>query len=191
MNIYNIKDCYGCGICAIACGQHIIEIALNADGFYEPHITNSERCTNCSLCMEVCSYSHDGLSLTDACIKSYAAWSKDKDVRRKCSSGGMGFEVGRTLIGEGYKVCAVRYNAHLNRAEHYIASTIGELLPSVGSKYIPSYTVDGFKATARKGKYLVTGAPCQIDSFRRYLQKFGKKTILCCWTSFATVSPPC
>lgn len=175
MNIYNIKDCYGCGICAIACGQHIIEIALNADGFYEPHITNGERCTNCSLCMEVCSYSHDGLSLTDACIKSYAAWSKDKDVRRKCSSGGMGFEVGRTLIGEGYKVCAVRYNANLNRAEHYIASTIGELLPSVGSKYIPSYTVDGFKATARKGKYLVTGAPCQIDSFRRYLQKFGKE----------------
>lgn len=51
----------------------LLKSALNADGFYEPHITNSERCTNCSLCMEVCSYSHDGLSLTDACIKSYAA----------------------------------------------------------------------------------------------------------------------
>ncbi len=175
MNIGNIKDCYGCGICAIACGQHIIEIALNADGFYEPRITNGERCTNCSLCMEVCSYSHDGLSLKDACIKNYAAWSKDEEVRRKCSSGGVGFEVGRTLIGEGYKVCAVRYNANLNRAEHYIASTIGELLPSVGSKYIPSYTVDGFKAIDRKGKYLVTGTPCQIDSFRRFLQKFGKE----------------
>ena len=175
MNIGNIKDCYGCGICAIACGHHIIKIALNADGFYEPCITDNAKCTDCGLCIDVCSYSHKGLSLKNACIKSYAAWSKDKDVRQKCSSGGVGFEVGRTLIGEGYKVCAVRYNANLNRAEHYIASTIGELLPSIGSKYIPSYTVDGFKAIDRKGKYLVTGTPCQIDSFRRYLQKSGKE----------------
>lgn len=175
MNIGDIKDCYGCGVCAIACGQHIIGITLNADGFYEPRITDNGLCTDCGLCMEVCSYSHDDLSLKDVSIKSYAAWSEDKDVRMKCSSGGVGFEVGRTLIGEGYKVCGVRYNVNINRAEHYIASTVEELIPSIGSKYIPSYTVDGFKAIDRKEKYLVTGTPCQIDSFRRYLQKFGKE----------------
>lgn len=172
MNIGNIKDCYGCGVCAVACSRKIIDIRLNADGFYEPQITDATKCTDCGLCTAVCSYSHEGLSLTDARIKSYAAWSNDASVRRKCSSGGVGFEAGRTLIEKGHKVCGVRYNPDTNRAEHYVAATVEELIPSIGSKYIQSYTVDGFRAVDRKGKYLVTGTPCQIDSFRRYIRKF-------------------
>lgn len=173
MNISNIKDCFGCGVCATVCARHIIDIRLNADGFYEPQITDTAKCTDCGLCTDACSYSHDGLALRCyANIKSYAAWSNDTQVRRKCSSGGVGFEVGRALIGTGYKVCGVRYNPDTNRAEHYIAATVEELIPSTGSKYIQSYTIDGFKAINRKEKYLVTGTPCQIDSFRRYIQKF-------------------
>lgn len=172
MNIGNIQDCFGCGVCAIACARHIIDLKLNSDGFYEPYITDTSKCTDCGLCINVCSYSHEGLSLKNACIKSYAAWNNDEKVRRKCSSGGVGFEVGRTLIGQGYKVCGVRYNVDNNRAEHYVATIVEELIPSIGSKYIQSYTVDGFKAINRKEKYLVTGTPCQIDSFRRYIQKF-------------------
>lgn len=175
MNISGIKDCYGCGVCATVCARQIIDIALNENGFLEPRITDEGKCTNCRLCVDVCSYSHKELSLKASCVKSFAAWSKDAAVRRKCSSGGVGFEVGRTLIGEGYKVCGVRYNAERNRAEHYVATTIEELIPSIGSKYIQSYTVDGFKAIDRNEKYLVTGTPCQIDSFRRYLQKFKKE----------------
>lgn len=172
MNISNVHDCYGCGLCAVVCSKRIINIKLNKDGFYEPAITDETQCTDCGLCMDVCSYTHSGLSLTDANIKSYAAWSNDTKVRRKCSSGGVGFELGRMLIAKGYKVCGVRYNADEARAEHYIASTVEELVQSIGSKYIQSYTVDGFKAVSRKEKYLVTGTPCQIDSFRRYIRKF-------------------
>ena len=172
MNISNIKDCFGCGVCATVCARNIIDIRLNNDGFYEPQITDAAKCTDCGLCTEVCSYSHDGLALTDASIKSYATWSNDTQIRRKCSSGGVGFEVGRALIDKGYKVCGVRYNPDTNRAEHYIAATVEELIPSIGSKYIQSYTVDGFKAINRKEKCLVTGTPCQIDSFRRYIRKF-------------------
>lgn len=171
-NISSVHDCYGCGVCATACGRKIIEINLNDDGFYEPHITDEIRCTNCGVCTEVCAYLHEELALKETKIYSYAAWSKDFLVRRKCSSGGAGFEIGKYLLEQGYKVCGVRYNANKNRAEHYIATTLEELIPSAGSKYIQSYTVDGFKAINRKEKYLVTGTPCQIDSFRRYIQKF-------------------
>ena len=172
MNITGVQDCYGCGVCATVCARHIIEIRLNADGFYEPFVTNKSKCTDCGLCMEVCSYVNSGLSLKNECVKSYAAWSNDGSVRRKCSSGGVGFEIGRALVNQGYKVCGVRYDANKNRAEHYIATTVEKLIPSIGSKYIQSYTVDGFKAINRKEKYLVTGTPCQIDSFRRYIRKF-------------------
>lgn len=175
MNISNIHDCYGCGVCAVVCSQKIIEISLNSDGFYEPHITDASKCTNCGLCVDVCAYSHDELSVNNSPLKSYAAWSKEPAVRRKCSSGGVGFEIGRYLINQGYKVCGVRYNVETNRAEHYIATNVEELIPSIGSKYIQSYTVNGFKAINRKEKYLVTGTPCQIDSFRRYIRKFKKE----------------
>ena len=171
-NISSVHDCYGCGVCATACGRKIIEIGLNAEGFYEPHITDPNKCTNCGICTEVCAYLHGELALKETKIYPYAAWSKDHLVRRKCSSGGAGFEIGKYLLGQGYKVCGVRYNADKNRAEHYIATNVNELIPSAGSKYIQSYTVDGFKAINRKEKYLVTGSPCQIDSFRRYIRKF-------------------
>ena len=171
-NIGKVHDCYGCGVCATACGRKIIEISLNGDGFYEPHITDESKCTNCGICTEVCAYLHDDLSLKETEIHPYAAWSEDHLVRRKCSSGGAGFEIGKYLLGQGYKVCGVRYDAEKNRTEHYIATTVEELIPSAGSKYIQSYTVDGFKAINRKEKYLVTGTPCQIDSFRRYIKKF-------------------
>lgn len=171
-NISSVHDCYGCGVCATACGRKIIEINLNDDGFYEPHITDESRCTNCGVCTEVCAYLHEELALKETKIYPYAAWSKDYLVRRKCSSGGAGFEIGKYLLGQGYKVCGVRYDADKNRAEHYIATTLEDLIPSAGSKYIQSYTVDGFKAINRKEKYLVTGTPCQIDSFRQYIQRF-------------------
>lgn len=171
-NIGIVHDCYGCGVCATACGRKIIEIVQNANGFYEPRITDESKCTQCGICTEVCAYLHDDLSLTDPDIHPYAAWSKDHLVRRKCSSGGAGFEIGKYLLEQGYKVCGVRYDADKNRAEHYIATNVEELIQSAGSKYIQSYTVDGFKAIKRKEKYLVTGTPCQIDSFRRYIKKF-------------------
>lgn len=182
MNISNTRDCFGCGVCAIACAKHIISIELNAEGFYEPRITEPDKCTNCGLCMEVCSCNHDDLALKTPILKPYAAWSKDQVIRRKCSSGGVGFEVGRSVISEGGKVCGVRYNAEKNQAEHYVASSDQELIPSIGSKYIQSYTVDGFteivrlmKESRKKGentRFLITGTPCQIDSFRRWAQRF-------------------
>ena len=172
MNISSIHNCFGCGVCVVACRKRIIDIHLNKEGFYEPFLIHPERCTDCGLCVDVCSYSHDDITLKNPQITSYGAWSKDPQIRKKCSSGGVGFEIGRLAIAQGCKVCGVKYNPEKNQAEHYIASNINELIPSIGSKYIQSYTVDGFKAIDRKQKYLVTGTPCQIDSFRRYIQKF-------------------
>lgn len=175
-NISNIHNCYGCGLCATICSHKVIDICLNRDGFYEPHIKHLDACNDCGLCIEVCSFNKETPSLEqpekDDRVKSYAAWSKDDNVRRKCSSGGVSFELGRVAIAQGYKVCGVRYNAEAARAEHYIATTVEELVPGIGSKYIQSYAVDGFRSINRREKYLVTGTPCQIDSFRRYIRKF-------------------
>ena len=171
-SIHSIKDCYGCGVCATVCPKKIIDIRLNSSGFYEPSINDLQACTDCGSCLSICSIKDNSLSVDNGVIASYAAWSNDLEVRHKCSSGGLCYEIGRHLLKEGYKVCAVRYNAQENRAEHYIATNEEEFAASMGSKYIQSYTVNGFKAIDRKGKNLVIGTPCQIDSLRRYIKRF-------------------
>lgn len=171
-NISNIKDCYGCGLCAVVCAKRIIDIKLSSDGFYQPTLTDVDKCSSCGLCVDVCSFSKSDVASKPIEIKAYAVYSKDSDVRYNCSSGGVGFELGHSLIENGYKVCACKYNVENRRAEHYIATTKEELRLSMGSKYIQSYTLDGFKSVNRKDKYLVIGTPCQIDSFRRYINKF-------------------
>lgn len=174
-NISKIKDCYGCGVCAKSCGKKIIDIKLNSDGFYEPYIIDDSQCNECGLCLNVCAYNYEEEPAFSVPLKSYASWSKNYNIRKICSSGGIGFEISKALINKGYKVCAVRYNNKINRAEHYLAENIDALIESVGSKYIQSYSVDAFKLIDLKEKYLITGTPCQIDSLRRYIRKFKKE----------------
>lgn len=180
-NVTSIRNCYGCGVCSASCGKKIISIELNKDGFYEPRINEPSNCTNCGICLDVCAFNHKECSLQpeEINIKSWAAWSNDEDIRRKCSSGGIGFEIGKQLIEQGYRAVGCRYDINQQRAEHYIANTVEEFVQSIGSKYIQSYTEEAFKQIKRKDqKYLITGTPCQIDSFRRMIRKF------CCEDNF-------
>lgn len=171
-NIAKLHDCYGCGVCAMACGKKIINLKLNQKGFYEPFIEDESKCVGCGLCLEVCSFFHRTKSVDNTIKKSYAGWSNDMLVHRKTSSGGVAFEIAKFLQEEDYLVCGVRYNPEKVRAEHFIASTQAELVQSSGSKYLQSYTLDAFSSIDKKKKYFVTGTPCQIDSFRRYIRKF-------------------
>lgn len=170
-NISDIRNCYGCGVCSKPCPVHIIDLRLNIEGFYEPYLTDADKCIHCGLCRDVCAFIKDDLAVTNNVVSSYAGWSKDSQVRQKCSSGGVGMEIARYLLSQGYKTIGVRYNPETQRAEHFVADTIEKIIQTTGSKYIQSYPVDGWKVIDRKGKYLITGTPCQIDSFRNYMKR--------------------
>lgn len=81
-NISDIKNCYGCGVCAAACPRNIIQIRLNKRGFYEPYIIDSNKCTQCGLCRDVCAYSHKELALDASNVHAWASWSNDEEVRK-------------------------------------------------------------------------------------------------------------
>ena len=172
-NISETHDCYGCGVCAIVCPTKIIDIRYNKNGFYEPSITDSSKCVKCGLCLDICAYHHDKHACHDTFfpIKSFAAWSKNNNVRLECSSGGVGFEIGLFAINNNYKVCGVKYNPQHSRAEHYIATTKSELTESIGSKYLQSYTISGLNKINWQERHLIIGTPCQIDSLRRFIRK--------------------
>lgn len=172
-NISSLKDCYGCGVCVAACPLQIIELHENKDGFYSPIIINPDKCVECHRCLDVCAFNYDNLAHQPSLqeISCYGAWSLDSEVRSSSTSGGLGFEIVRYMVSCGYQAIVVRYNIEKHRAEHYVASTISELMDSKGSKYIPSYTADGFSEIKKGGKYVIVGLPCQADSIRHYITK--------------------
>lgn len=171
-NISNIHNCFGCGVCAISCPKKIINIRLNKEGFYEPYLEKNDKCIHCGICIDVCSFSHSDISLKTDRLKCWAGWSHSKEIRSKCASGGISYEISKALIKEGFKFIGVKYDTNQDIAVHYIAENVEELKESLGSKYIQSYPINAFKSIDKKHSYLIVGTPCQIDSFRRYIKRF-------------------
>jgi len=138
-------------------------------GFLKPMVENDD-CIECNKCLSVCAFQHKEVAGKEDEIHTFAAYSNDEDVRRLCSSGGVGLEFAKQAIREGYYFCGVRYNVEQGRAEHYIARSQEELDQSIGSKYIQSYTLTAFSEFEKGKKYVVVGTPCQIDSLRHYIK---------------------
>lgn len=173
-NILLLKDCYGCGVCVAACPKNIISLELNQDGFYSPKIHEPDKCIECGICLDICAFNHDEIANSDLDRdpKAYGCWSNDSEIRQDCTTAGLGFEIARNAISKGFKACVVKYNIPEERAEHIVVDSIAGLNEGKGSKYIPSFTADGFKAVNLKEKNVVFGLPCQIDSFRRFIRRF-------------------
>ena len=169
-NVSEIKDCYGCGVCAISCAHKLINIIYNQDGFLTPVILNQDKCTGCGCCVSVCSFIN---VITFAPPQhSYAAWSNDLKNQRRSTSGGVSFELAVMKVREGATFCGVRYNTKYHRAEHFITNELIGIQESIGSKYLQSFTVDAFRLINRKQNNIIVGTPCQIASLRRYVRKF-------------------
>ncbi len=172
INVSEIHNCYGCGVCTISCPKAIIDIRLDRNGFYSPVIINDDACIKCGLCLKVCAYYNKEDKQQDGNPEGYATWSLNPEIRRTSSSGGTGYEIASYLIKKGYTFCGVRYNAEKGIAEHYFSENDDCLKQSAGSKYIQSYTIDSFKKLDFKnGKYAVIGTPCQIASLRRIITR--------------------
>lgn len=166
--LINKSYCFGCGVCAVVCPPKIISISLDKEGFYFPQISDPNLCLECGLCSKVCAFD-SVIENIDTDVRSYASWSNDSDIRLQSSSGGVSYELLIAALNNGYKAVPVRYDLLKNRAEHYIASNVGELKESLGSKYIQSYTYDALSSLDYKQKYIVVGTPCQVHSLRNYL----------------------
>ena len=162
-------------MCAAVCSRDAISIHLNEDGFYRPYI-DEVKCTNCGLCTKVCYKFDANVKVTSTeelgKVKVYSAQYKSDSILEKVTSGGVADALAKELVKQGFVCIGVTYNDDRHRAEHVIASTVGETDAFRGSKYIQSYSLDAFKEMVkgiRDEKYAVFGLPCHIYAAHKFL----------------------
>ena len=172
-----IRECTSCQMCAAVCSRDAISIHLNEDGFYRPYI-DEVKCTNCGLCTKVCYKFDANVKVTSTeelgKVKVYSAQYKSDSILEKVTSGGVADALAKELVKQGFVCIGVTYNDDRHRAEHVIASTVGETDAFRGSKYIQSYSLDAFKSlvkNARTTKFAIFGLPCHIYAAHQFLSR--------------------
>lgn len=170
-NITEIKNslCIGCGLCYKVCPKSAIEIVRNKQGFYSAKV--NEKCIQCGKCKKVCyKFLDDKSGMDIESSERFLAYSKNEEIRYRASSGGVGEELYNYAIDNEYEICGVTYDYDENVAKHIIFNDKRNINSIVGSKYIPSYTVDAIKRLDKNKKYLIIGTPCQIYGLRKYME---------------------
>ena len=165
-------SCYGCGVCAVACPYKAIGMIQSQEGFWVPEI-DPNLCVGCNVCDKVCAYlSHECTFPIhrEEQVGAYAVVNKNEKIRQISTSGGAGYAIATYLRQQGYTLVGVKYDESRGIACHFATDSLEEFRETMNSKYLPSYTVDGFSTLLDGKKYAVFGTPCQIDSLRRWMR---------------------
>ena len=172
------EKCTGCFACMNICPRDAIVCKTDSYGKTVPDILQ-DKCIECGMCTNVCPENHPVTRKYPA--ECYAAWSKDEEERKYCSSGGLATEFSRWVVEQKGVVYGAAFDKGLKLA-HMAAEKPEELEKFKGSKYVQSYTgtvyrdIQGYLKEGRL--VLFTGTPCQIAGLKSYLKKEYDNLIL-------------
>ena len=170
VTVYKEKDkCCGCSACAMVCPKQCIKMQSDEEGFLYPQI-NKTLCVNCSLCQKVCPVLQK--NKMDNNPDCYIAFSKDKNIRKNSSSGGVFTELAKKQIEKGALVYGAGFNENFE-VIHKAVNSKNHLEELRGSKYVQSRMQDKYeeiKATLDRGESVYfSGTPCQVAGLYSYL----------------------
>lgn len=166
------KECCGCAACVNACALNAIKMKEDGAGFVYPDVDTSV-CVECSKCVNVCAFTKKGEGTNDE-IAVYAVASKDRDVLRQSSSGGVFTLLAKVVLDNGGAVFGAAWNNGVS-LEHVCVENESDLQRLRGSKYVQSNTGDTFRRVKQllgDGRQVCyCGTPCQISGLKSYLGK--------------------
>lgn len=168
----NKEKCCGCNACVTICPKQCILMEEDEEGFLYPKI-NQELCIHCNRCQEVCPVIKNKRNENSE-ILCYAAYSKDEEIRKKSSSGGIFTELSKQVFLANGIVYGAGFTKEFE-VEHQSSCSEIELSKLRGSKYVQSYIGNSYKEIKEKleeGKFIYfSGTPCQVKGLYTYLNK--------------------
>ena len=182
------EDCMGCGICELLCPSHAIQMQEDLEGFFYP-VINKDKCNQCGLCQRSCPNKEYEINKN---TRTYIAINQNKKELNRSSSGGVFFALAKQIIKNNGVVFGVKYEEDL-KVVHDFATTLKELEPFQGSKYVGSDVKDSYQKVkeflSQKRQVLFTGTPCQCQGLRSYLKKEDPYLYTCEIICHANPSP--
>lgn len=172
-------SCTGCMACVDACGNGAITSALDSAGHLYPHI-NSSKCVACGRCMQTCPVVSKFTYRQDySGSQPYAAWSTDRPLRLRSSSGGIFGAVAKSVITAGGMACGCVMDGL--KARHIIIDDLQKLPLLQGSKYVHSNMEGNYKAMKKLldggRQVLYCGTRCQVAALLSFLRKPYEKLL--------------
>lgn len=170
------EGCTSCFGCFNGCPFGAVSMELTKQGFYRPRIDRG-LCRSCGLCRKHCPVlvRDRRICRTPEEVRAYAGWTKDPDLRKESSSGGIFTEAARTVLAQGGMVVGARWLDHWIVA-HATAQNETELLPMRGSKYLQSFVGFAYRnivdyLAREQGSVLFVGVPCQIAALATFVRE--------------------
>ena len=163
--------CTGCMACYNSCVQNAINLKVDVLGRLHPSI-NESLCISCKMCVRSCPVLKKTIFLYPK--QAIAAYTKNKNDRNTCSSGGIATSLGRSVIAQGGCVFGAGFSSS-GECVMKKAETQEQLEEFKGSKYIfcnAQLIYRDVKKAAETGNLcLFVGTPCQVDGLNSFLKK--------------------
>lgn len=177
--------CVSCEICFALCSKNAISMEYQF-GQFSPKV-DDKKCAGCRICIELCpGIDVDPFKLRDKeiseeifdepCLQIYTAFSKDYNLRKNSTSGGIITSfISELLKNKEFEKAFVlhfdKFEGSPVRVEAF--NQINEVLLSAKSKYIPASVYNVIKTLQKKDnkRYIIVGTPCQIYGIKKFLGK--------------------
>lgn len=173
MNLFEKEECCGCTACYSICPRSAIVMERDEEGFYYPSVIE-EKCINCHLCEQVCSFKRKMQSVKGSFPSVYAARINDKEILKNSSSGGMFTVLSDVFLEEGNAVVCSIYDSEKYIVKYCLILNSIERDKARGSKYLKSDPGQIFKEVEEWLKDNPTkqvvffGMGCEVDGFNSY-----------------------
>ena len=165
------SECCGCSACEQICPVGCIKMQEDEEGFLYPKIDET-KCIHCKKCEKVCPIRYPNKKNKET--KTYVAYAKDEEIRKKSSSGGIFSLLAKSVLLQNGVVFGAAFDAQF-QVHHIGVTKIEELEKLRGSKYLQSRVEHTFceaENYLKEGKLvLYSGTACQIEGLQKYLGK--------------------
>lgn len=176
--------CLGCGLCETVCGKINVEMQLQKNGFFFPAIKNLQAEKE-QIISQIC----PGINIVNdqpfgkseriwgRVLGAYSAYSTDKEIRTKGSSGGIISAIAIYLLENKIIDAVLQVGGDATNYKQNvlkISTTKEDVLACATSRYAPAAVFNNVLQilTNSADSYCFIGKPCDISGIKNFLNAY-------------------